>query len=297
MGEFHDRMKQDLQIRGLSPRTQEKYLACVRQFIRYVGRRPDEVTPEDIHRYQAYLTNERKVSASYFNQAVSAIRFFYRATVPRDWTLAIPHQKPQHRLPQVMSRSEVESLLAVVTNRKHRAMLMVAYAGGLRLSEVLHLRVSDIDSQQMTIRIEQGKGRKDRYVMLSERLLETLREYWSAERPRQWLFPGADGTRPMCPTGLQRIFKQARLAARIDKPASVHTLRHSFATHLLEDGVDIRRIQRLLGHRSVSTTETYTHVAGDYLKDTRSPLDGPRRSKKPASAAKRSRTRRSPTKR
>ncbi len=202
MGEFHDRMKQDLQIRGMSVRTQETYLACMRQFIRYLRRRPDEVTPEDIHRYQGYLSTERKVSASYFNQAVAALRFFYRQTVPRNWNLDIPRQKQEHRLPQVMSRDEVEALLRAVANLKHRAMLMTAYAGGLRLSEVLHLRVGDIDSQRMVIRIEQGKGKKDRYVMLSERLLETLREYWKDGRPRTRVFPGEDGSRPMHPTAM-----------------------------------------------------------------------------------------------
>ena len=204
MGEFRDRMKQDLQIRGLSPRTQDTYLACVRQFIGYVRRPPDEVAFEDIHRYQVYLATERKVSSSYFNQAVAALRFLFRVTVPRAWDLAsIPHQKNEHRLPQVMSRDEVEDLLVAVGNLKHRAMLMTAYSGGLRLSEVLHLRVSDIDSARMVIRIEQSKGKKDRYVMLSERLLDTLREYWKVSRPRKLLFPGKND-QPMHPTAMQK---------------------------------------------------------------------------------------------
>jgi site-specific recombinase XerD len=152
-------------------------------------------------------------------------------------------------------------------------MLMTAYAGGLRLSEVLNLKVSDIDSKAMVVRIDQGKGKKDRYVMLSKRLLETLRAYWQISRPRNLLFPGEDGTKPMHPTAMQKAFQTARLVAKIDKPVSVHTLRHCFATHLLADGVDLRRIQQLLGHSSLATTEIYTHVAGDYLKQTKSPLD------------------------
>ena len=281
MGEFRDRMKQDLQIRGLSPRTQETYLACVRQFVRYVRRPPDEVAFEDIHRYQAYLVTERKVSSSYFNQAVAALRFFYSVTVPRDWDLAsIPRQKIGHRLPEVMSPEEVEELLAAVANLKHRTMLTTAYSGGLRLSEVLHLRVSDIDSQRMVIRVEQGKGKKDRYVMLSVRLLPMLREYYKVSHPRTWLFPG-ERDQPMHPTALQKAFQLARLTAKIEKPVSVHTLRHSFATHLLEDGTDIRTVQELLGHKHVTTTQTYTHVSGDYLSKTKSPLDRIRLGKSP----------------
>ena len=274
MGRFHDRMLRDMQIRGLSPRTQETYLACVRQFVRYVRRAPDQITAEDIHRYQAYLTNDRQVSSSYFNQSVSAIKYFYRVTLPRPWgDEAIPRQKQERRLPQVMSAEEIDRLLNAVPNLKHRAMLMAAYAGGLRLSEVLNLKVSDIDSREMVIRIDQGKGKKDRYVMLSERLLETLRANWPISRPRNFLFPGEDGTKPLHPTALQKAFHTARRVAKIDKPVSVHTLRHSFATHLMADGVDLRRIQRLLGHSSLATTEIYTHVAGDYLKQTKSPLD------------------------
>jgi site-specific recombinase XerD len=182
--------------------------------------------------------------------------------------------------------------LEAVPNLKHRAMLMVAYGGGLRLSEILHLKVTDIDSQRMVIRVEQGKGKVDRYVMLPERLLETLRVYWKEVRPRNWLFPGEDGTKPMHPTALQKAFHLARLTAKIDKPVSVHTLRHSFATHLLESGVDIRRIQKLLGHSTVSTTEVYTHVSGDYLTETKSPLDSPPVGKRKPSSAKRIRPKR-----
>ncbi len=290
MGKFREQMESDLKVRAYSPRTVETYLACMTQFVRCIGRAPDELTPEDIHRYQLHLT-ERGVSSSYFNQAVAAIKFFYRVTVPRNWGLeAIPRQKGEKRLPQVMSSQEVEALLEAVPSLKHRAMLMVAYGGGLRLSEILHLKVSDIDSQRMVIRVEQGKGKKDRYVMLPKRLLETLRMYWKEARPRNWLFPGEDGTKPLHPTALQKAFHLARLTAKIDKPVSVHTLRHSFATHLLEDGVDIRRIQKLLGHSTVSTTEVYTHVSSDYLKETKSPLDLPPGRRKANSSAKRART-------
>lgn len=274
MGKFHDRMEQEMQIRGFSPRTQESYLYQMRKFIRYLRLSPDEVSLADINRYQASMANDPQIAVSTANQGVAAIRFFYLRVVPREWRIdSIPYQKREHRLPQVMTPDEVEALLAAVGNIKHRAMLMVAYGGGLRISEVLNLRVTDIDSKQMLIRVKQGKGNKDRYVMLAARLLETLREYWKKERPRSWLFPGEAPDKPMHPTALQKAFKTARLVIRLDKPVSVHTLRHSFATHLLQNGVDLRRIQQLLGHAHVNTTEVYTHVSGAYLRETKSPLD------------------------
>ena len=284
MGKFRDHMEREMQIRGFSPRTQESYLWEMRKFVRKVARPADEVKLEDVNGYLVWMAKDSGVAASTANQAVAAIRFFYRYVVPRDWRIdAIPYQKKERRLPQVMTPDEVERLLGAVPSLKHRAMLMAAYGGGLRLSEILHLKVTDIDSKQGLIRIEQGKGNKDRYVMLPERLLETLRVYWKQERPRSWLFPGANPEKPLHPTALQKAFQLARLTIRLNKPVSVHSLRHSFATHLLQSGVDLRRIQMLLGHSHVTTTEVYTHVAGDYLRQTKSPLDVPPGGKKPTS--------------
>lgn len=274
MGKFHDLMDRQLRIRGYSEATRQTYLGRVRQFVRFFMRPPDELTAEDVNEYQLHLTKERKLSWSAFNVSVCALRFFYREVLHVDWEVKhIPYQRTGRKLPVVLSQDEVGALLDTVTNVKHRSILMVLYSGGLRVSEATHLRIPDIDSHRMTIRVYQGKGRKDRYVMLSEKLLDTLRRYWWEYRPEHWLFPGSDPSSPLHRSAVDRIFLEARAAARIRKPVHPHTLRHSFATHLLERGVNIRVIQRLLGHKSVRSTEIYTHVAGSYLRDTRSPLD------------------------
>ena len=274
MGTFRDRMEQDLQIRGFSPNTQAVYLARVREFVRYCQRPPDQLTLDDIHRYQLHLTRERRVSWAVFNQAVAALRFFYGVTLQKGWDITrIPYQKTGRKLPVVLSQAEVRALFQPVRNLKHRALLMTVYAAGLRVGEVVKLRVTDIDSQRMVLRVEQGKGRKDRYVMLSATLLGALREYWKLARPQAWLFPGQHPTTHLCRASAQRIFYKARDAAGIAKRVSIHALRHSFATHLLERGTNLRVIQLLLGHRSLRSTEVYTHVAGSYLRETASPLD------------------------
>ncbi len=209
-----------------------------------------------------------------FNCHVSAIRFFHKYVLDLGWSAErIPYQKTGKSLPIVLSREEVLGLFDVVTNLKHRTILMVLYSAGLRISEALRLKAPDIDSQRMMIRVHEGKGRKDRYVMLSQKLLETLRRYWLLDRPEPWLFPGQRASRPLTSSSVQRFFERARQRAGILKKATPHTLRHSFATHLLERGVNIRVIQRLLGHRSLRSTEIYTHVAETYLRDTKSPLD------------------------
>ena len=274
MGTFGDRMERDLQIRGYAPNTQKAYVATVRRFVKYFMRPPDQLTLSDVHRYQLHLTKERRVSFSTFNQAVCALRFFFVVTMETDWEIEqIPYQKTGRKLPEVFSQAEIELLLKCVVNLKHRAILMALYAGGLRVSEVVRLRVTDIDSDRMVIRVEQGKGRKDRFVMLSERLLGALREYWIAYKPTYWLFPGQDPSRPLNRGSVQEFFTKAKKAAGIRKPVTIHSLRHSFATHLLENGTNIRVIQRLLGHRSVRSTEIYTHVAANYVRETPSPFD------------------------
>ena len=274
MGEFRDRMERDLQIRGFSPLTQQCYLARMKAMVRFFRRPPDQLTLEDIHAYQLHLTRDRKVCWASFNQTVGAIRFFYGVTLHKDWDIRrIPYQKTGRKLPVVLSPEEVARLFEVVTNLKHRAILMTAYAGGLRVSEVTHLRVRDVDGQRMMLRVEQGKGRQDRYVMLSHKLLAVLREYWKAYRTRHWLFTGRNPERPLTRASVHKVFHKARREAGITKEVSVHGLRHSFATHLLENGVNIRKIQLLLGHRSLQSTQVYTHVAREDLHDTPSPLD------------------------
>jgi len=274
MGQFRDRMHRDLQIRGFSRSTQQCYLTRMKALVRFFRRPPDELTLDDIHSYQLHLTRDRKVCWASFNQSVCAIRFFYGVTLNKDWDIQrIPFQKTGRKLPVVLSCKEVTKLFQAVENLKHRTMLMTVYAAGLRVSEVTHLHTSDIDGQRMTLRIEQGKGRQDRYVMLSHKLLVVLREYWKSYRTRHWLFEGQNPQAPLSRSAVQKVFKNAKLKAGISKKVSVHGLRHSFATHLLESGVNIRKIQLLLGHRSLQSTQIYTHVARDYLKDTPSPLD------------------------
>ncbi len=274
MGRFHDLMDRELRIRGYSESTRKTYLAGVQRLVRHFMRPPNEITCEDIRQYQLHLVKDRGLKWNTFNVAVCAIRFFYRDVLRVEWDVeTIPYHRTGRLLPVILSQPEVAALLDAVTNLKHRSILMLLYAGGLRVSEALHLRIPDIDSGRMMIRIEQSKRRKDRYVMLSERLLETLRRYWWKHRPEDWLFPGPDASRPLRRGGVHRTFIRIRDKAGIRKKASPHTLRHSFATHLLERGVNLRVIQRLLGHRSVQSTEIYTHVAKTYVRDTRSPLD------------------------
>jgi site-specific recombinase XerD len=274
MGVFRDRMEEDLRLRRYSPRTIESYLLRVKQFVGYFMRPPTELGLEHIREYQVYLTEKLGASWEVFNQTVCALRFFYSVTLKSDWDVhRIPYQKTSKHVPVVLSRQEVAALLASVDNLKHRTILATAYATGLRLSELLSLRVSDIDSQRMTVRVEQGKGRKDRYVMLADRLLGQLREYARQYRPMRWLFPGQRPDTPLSSSTPQIVFRRAVKTIGLDKPVSFHSLRHAFATHLLESGADIRRVQVLLGHRSVVSTQIYTHVATDYLRTTKSPFD------------------------
>ena len=274
MGYYRDLMDREMRIRGFTDNTREAYLGCVRRFVGYYMRRPDQITLEEVNCYQLYLTKERQVAWSTFNQAVCALRFFFLVVLRRNWNLQqFPYQKTRRRLPHVLSKQEVTSLLAAVTNTKHRAILMTLYSAGLRISEALALRVVNIDSDRMMIRIDQGKGGKDRYVMLAETLLSELRVYWRQYRPADLLFPGQNSDKALTRDSVRRVLQKARAKAGIEKPASAHTLRHSFATHLLEAGTNIRVIQRLLGHASLQSTQIYTHVARTYVADTESPLD------------------------
>ena len=275
MGKFHDLMDRELRIRGMAESTRENYLRNMRDFVRHFRRPPDQLGAEEVKCYQLHLAKERRVAWGTFNQQVCAIRFFYRHVVKVPWQVeAIPYQKTGRRLPVVLSGEEVLALLDATENLKHRAILMVLYAGGLRVGEATHLRVEDIDGKRMMIRVVQGKGRKDRYVMLSAKLLEVLRRYWAQVRPSgPWLFPGQLPSRPLTRDSVARIIAEARRKAGIAKRVHAHTLRHAFATHLLERGANIRVIQRLLGHGSLRSTEIYMHVAETYVRDTKSPLD------------------------
>jgi integrase/recombinase XerD len=274
MGVYRKAMDQEMARRGYAPRTRDTYLRSMEQFVRFCRRSPDRIEAEDFRRYLADLTERRGLSPSTFNQRVAAARVLFRDILKREWDARLfDYQPPRFNLPVVLSPDEVRRLFAVVSNPRNCALLELAYGAGLRLGEILKLKVADIDSQRMTIRIEQGKGRKDRYVMLSPALLTTLRAYWRTCRPRSWLFPGNEQSKPLDMTAAQRMIFNARLKARIEKKASFHTLRHSFATHLMENGTNIRVIQALLGHRSLHTTARYTHLAGSYLRETVSPLD------------------------
>jgi len=274
MGKLHDRMDRELRIRGYAENTRKSYIGKMRCFVRYFMRPPDELTAEHVKQYQLFLTKEKQVSWGTFNVHVCAIRFFYREVLRVEWDVEqIPYQKSGRRLPVILSGEEVCALLDGTTNLKHRALLMTLYSAGLRGSEALHLQLADIDSGRMMIRVDQGKGRKDRYVMLSEKLLLALRHYWREYQPALWLFPGQDPSLPLTRGSLEKLFSCAKERAGIRKHVSPHSLRHAFATHLLERGVNIRVIQRLLGHRSLRSTEIYIHVAESFVRDTRSPLD------------------------
>ena len=273
MTPLRQRMCEEMQIRNLSPATQRTYLTAVTQFAQHFGQSPAELGPDQIRAYQLHLLAQQR-SISTVTITVCALRFLYQVTLHQDWAVeAIPYPRQPKQLPIVLSLAEVAQLLAATPGIKPHALLATTYAAGLRVSEVVHLKVRDIDSQRMVIRVHQGKGRKDRYVMLSPRLLEILRTYWRAKRPTEWLFPGNPYTKPMATRSVNRVCGQAVHRAGLTKPVTVHTLRHSFATHLLEAGVDVRTIQLLLGHRSLRTTAGYLHVALHKVQTTPSPLD------------------------
>jgi integrase/recombinase XerD len=272
MGVHAEAMRSEMRLRGFAARTQKAYTNWMRRLIAHVRVPADQVTEEAARGFLLEIAG-RGLSSSTINQAISAARFYFAHVLKRPWNLEIPYQRAPQKVPVTLTPEEVSRLLEAVPNMRDRTAMEVSYATGMRLSEVLQLKVTDIDSGRMIIRVDQGKGKKDRNVMLSPSLLESLRVYWKRYRPKYWLFPGKDAKGPIHPTLLQRTFIRAKVEARIRKPVSFHSLRHSFATHLLESGVNVRTIQALLGHRSLDTTQRYVHVAGDYLKTTRSPLD------------------------
>jgi len=276
---LRQRMIDDMALRKLSPKTQTGYIRAVRQFAGFLGRSPDSATAEELRRYQLYLV-ARGISPVSLNATITGLRFFFEVTVERADAMAkMSTVRIPHKLPVVLDREEVARLIESADNLKYQAALSVAYGAGLRASEVVGLKVGDIDSMRMPLRIQQGKGRKDRYAMLSPLLLERLRAWWRAARAQGkmldggWLFPGQNPINPLTTRQLNRAVHAAAASAEIDKRVSMHTLRHSYATHLLEQKVNIRVIQVLLGHKKLETTALYAHVATEVLREVISPLE------------------------
>jgi site-specific recombinase XerD len=273
MTPLRQRFVDDLRVRNYSPRTIERYAACVAQFARHFGRSPEVLGPEEVRAYQVHLVG-RGVSWSLFNQTVCALRFLYGTTLRRpEQVPLIPFGKRPRKLPCVLSPEEVARLLDATPPGRERMMVQLAYACGLRLGELLQVQVGAIDRSRMVVLVRQGKGRKDRLVPLSPRLLEELRAYWRSHRPRAWLFPNRAQDGPLHAATVQRRFRRAARRAGLTKPATMHTLRHSFATHLLEAGVDVLTVQKLLGHSQLATTALYLHLRGEHFRRIPSLLD------------------------
>jgi integrase/recombinase XerD len=274
MNQLRDQMRVDLQLSGAKPNTQKSYLREVDNLARYFNRSPEELGEAELKAYLLSLITERHLSEGTFRFYVAALKFFYRTTLKREWMVEkIRHPRAKRKLPIVLDLSEVESLLAVTKNLKHKAILMITYSSGLRASETARLKITDIDSKRMMVRITQGKGGKDRYSILSRTTLEHLRQYLRKYLPTEWLFNGAKANHHISINSIQQLFYKAKKQAGIAKPASVHTLRHSFATHLIEAGTSLHHVQLLLGHRSPTTTTVYLHVSRLNLAQVTSPLD------------------------
>jgi integrase/recombinase XerD len=273
MTPLRQRLCDDLRIRHYAPKTIEAYVAAVVKLTRYAGRAPDRLTAEDIRAFQLHL-RQRGVPWNTFNQIVCGLRFFYRVTLGRpDVVTMIPYGRRARALPSVLGPEEVARLLAALPDDRSRLLVRAAYACGLRLSEVLHLKVGDVNGRRLVLHVRQAKGRKDRLVPLPPGLLEELRAYWRRCRPADWLFPGHKPGRPLHPAAVQRLFHRAVLACGFGRRVSFHTLRHSYATHLLDAGVDLVTLQQILGHRDLKTTAGYTHVATERFAQLPSLLD------------------------
>lgn len=275
MGQLRDRMEQDLILKRLSPATRRNYLLYCRKFAAHYRRPPEELAEAEIRAYLRHLIDVEQVSYGSYRQVVAALKFLYTVTLARPWEVErIPF--PQHhrpRLPEVLGQDQIVQLFAALRHPKYRALLMACYAAGLRISEACQLRVEDIDSKRMVIHVRYAKGNKQRYTILSGQLLAVLREYWKLERPTTWLFPGQGATGHIVPATVRAAFRKAREQVGLGKRCTPHTLRHSFATHLLERGEELVMIQALLGHSSIKTTTVYTHVRTDHIQKVTSPLD------------------------
>jgi site-specific recombinase XerD len=274
MTELRRRMILAMTIRGYSPRTHESYLRAIREMAKYYRRSPDELSVEEVQSYLAYLIRERGRASSSVNVVVSAYRFLNEMVLRRHGVaLEVPYSKQPQRVPEILSREEVGRLLAAPPNPKHRLLLATIYACGLRVSEAMRLKTSDVDRGRMTVRIVQGNGRKDRMVPLSRRLLEQMEEHWKTNPPQRWLFPNRLGKRPIDITVAQKVFSIAKLQTGITKQGGIHGLRHAFVTHLIEDGANVPTVQQLLGHASMATTMRYFHLSETQFKSLSSPLD------------------------
>ena len=274
MTELREKMTREMELRDFSPNTIDAYLSAVKGLAGFYMRSPDAIGQEEVEDYLLYLKKFKNYTASTRNQITCGLKFFYNETLKReDMILRLPRKRAQKKLPEILSMDEVARLLQAPSNIKHRALLKTAYSGGLRVSEPVVLKPEHIDSGRMLIRVEQGKGRKDRYTLLSENLLPELRHYYRSCKPKTWLFPSRSREEHLSDRTAQRIYDNAKKKAGIKKGKGIHTLRHCFATHLLEMGCDLRKIQMLLGHRSIKTTLIYLHVSRRHLTSTRSPLD------------------------
>jgi site-specific recombinase XerD len=275
MGELRDRMNQDMIVRGLAERTRESYLEAVAGLARHYRRSPAELSQREIEAYLVHLAEERKLAWNTRSLIINGLRFFYHTTLGRSkLELVVPRPRPPAQLPEILSREEVARILARPNDRKHRLLLMTAYGAGLRVSELVALRVGDLDADRMTIRVQQGKGSRDRYTLLSPRLLEEFRVYTTLDSPERWLFPSRRRQESISISCAQRVWGRAKREAGVSKRGGIHALRHAFATHLLEDGTDLHTIQRLLGHRHIGTTMLYFHLARRGITERCSPLDG-----------------------
>ena len=273
MSELRQKMVRDMQLRNFSASTQQGYLTAVAGLAKYYNRSPDKIGPAEIQDYIIYLLKERKAALGSCHATITALRFFYTVTLDQDKSrIPILPIRNARRLPEILSGNELERLFAAADKLKYRVLLMTAYSGGLRASEIVHLKVTDIHSDRMMIRVEQGKGLKDRYTLLSKRLLEELRNYWLLRRPTLWLFPGQKN-RPLTRNRAYQIYVQAAKKAGLKRKGGIHTLRHCFATHLLETGTDLRTIQILMGHNSIRTTVRYLQLTSKTLQGTKNPLD------------------------
>jgi site-specific recombinase XerD len=275
MTSLRQRMLEDMPVRNLSRHTQQPYVEQVGRFARHFGQSPERLGTEQIRAYQVYLIKDRTLAPTSLTVAVAALRFLYTVTLRRDWVLSteIPAPKRPQTLPVVLSPDEVAQFLDCVKIPMHHTILTTCYAAGLRISEAIRLSVPAIDSRRMVLRVEQGKGPKDRYVMLSPKLLELLRAWWRRERPPHWLFPSARPDGHITDVAVQGECQRAHRRSRLRKPVTPHALRHAFAVHLLEAGTDVRTIQLLLGHRSLATTARYLRIATTKVCSTASPLD------------------------
>lgn len=274
MSPLRQRTLDYMHLRGYSDATIKTYIGHLKQFAAYYNCCPSQLDLEEVQYYLLYLLKEKKYSQSSLNGAYSAIKILFEKILEKPWDYnKIPRSRRQKSLPNVLSREELSSLFEVTSNTKHKCLLMLLYSGGLRLNEVVNLKISDIDSKRMLIRVEKGKGKKDRYTLLSEKMLEELRAYYKRYRPNIYLFNGADPLGRLSVGSVQRIFTKAKKKRGIKKKVSVHTLRHCFATHLIEDGVSISKVQLLMGHTDIRTTSRYLHLSSQHLNNIAHPMD------------------------